>query len=112
MSTQPVRVVRHPGGVVELRLDDPGRGNALDLPTAEALRDRTAEVAADPGGAVLLRASGSTFCVGGDLRAFAGRGPATGEYVHAVATAAHAAVAALYELPVPVVTAVRGAAAG
>ncbi|MGW2642294.1 enoyl-CoA hydratase/isomerase family protein [Streptomyces sp. NPDC001348] len=112
MSTEPVRVVRHPDGVVELRLDDPGRGNALDLRTAEALRDRTAEVAGDPGGAVLLRASGNAFCVGGDLRAFAGRGRETGAYVHAVASAAHAAVTALYELPVPVVTAVRGAAAG
>ena len=30
-STGPVRTVRHPDGVVELRLDDPGRGNALDL---------------------------------------------------------------------------------
>ncbi|MER5220131.1 enoyl-CoA hydratase/isomerase family protein [Streptomyces flaveus] len=112
MSTQPVRVVRHPDGVVELRLEDPGRGNALDLPTAEALRDATAEVSADPGGAVLLRAAGAAFCVGGDLRAFAGRGEDTGAYVHAVATAAHAAVRTLYELPVPVVTAVRGAAAG
>jgi 2-(1,2-epoxy-1,2-dihydrophenyl)acetyl-CoA isomerase len=112
MSTEPVRVVRHPDGVVELSLEDAARGNALDLRTAEALRDATAEIAAAPGGAVLLRSSGSTFCVGGDLRAFAGRGADTGGYVHAVATAAHAAVATLYELPVPVVTAVRGAVAG
>ena len=111
-STEPVRLVRHPDGVVEVRLNDPGRGNALDLRTAEALREATAEVAADPGGAVLLRATGDSFCVGGDLRAFAGRGTETGTYVHAVATAAHGAVQALYELPVPVVTAVRGAAAG
>ncbi|GGS56295.1 enoyl-CoA hydratase/isomerase family protein [Streptomyces violaceus] len=112
VSTEPVRIVRHPDRVVELRLDDPGRGNALDLRTAEALRDTAREVAADPGGAVLLRAAGGSFCVGGDLRAFAGRGAGTGAYVHAVATAAHAAVQALYELPVPLVTAVRGAAAG
>ncbi|MEV0225644.1 enoyl-CoA hydratase/isomerase family protein [Streptomyces sp. NPDC050704] len=112
MNAQPVRVVRHPDGVVELRLEDPGRGNALDLPTAEALRDATAEVAADPGGAVLLRAAGGNFCVGGDLRAFVGRGEEVSPYVHAVATAAHAAVLSLYELPVPLVTAVRGAAAG
>ncbi|BBC30365.1 Enoyl-CoA hydratase [Streptomyces graminofaciens] len=112
VNIQPVRVVRHLDGVVELRLDDPGRGNALDLATAEALRDATAEMAADPGGAVLLRAAGGTFCVGGDLRAFTGRGEGTGTYVHAVATAAHAAILALHELPVPVVTAVRGAAAG
>ncbi|WP_086748203.1 MULTISPECIES: enoyl-CoA hydratase/isomerase family protein [Streptomyces] len=112
VNPEPVRVVRHPDGVVEVRLDDPGRGNALDLATAEALRDTTARVAADPGGAVLLRATGGTFCVGGDLRAFAGLGEGTGAYVHAVATAAHAAIQALHELPVPVVTAVRGAAAG
>jgi 2-(1,2-epoxy-1,2-dihydrophenyl)acetyl-CoA isomerase len=112
MSTQPVRVVRHPDGVVELLLDDPGRGNALDLPTAEALRDAAGAITADPGGAVLLRAAGGNFCVGGDLRAFAGRGADTSSYVHAVATAAHEAVRALHELPVPVVAAVRGAAAG
>ncbi|QYX81767.1 enoyl-CoA hydratase/isomerase family protein [Streptomyces akebiae] len=111
-STEPVRIVRHPDGVVELRLDDPGRGNALDLGTAEALRDTAVEVAADPGGAVLLRSTGGSFCVGGDLRAFAGLGAGTGAYVHAVASAAHAAIQALYELPVPLVTAVRGAAAG
>ncbi|MGW0374962.1 enoyl-CoA hydratase/isomerase family protein, partial [Streptomyces coeruleorubidus] len=70
VSTEPVRIVRHPDRVVELRLDDPGRGNALDLRTAEALRDTAREVATDPGGAVLLRAAGGSFCVGGDLRAF------------------------------------------
>ncbi|MET7689605.1 enoyl-CoA hydratase/isomerase family protein [Streptomyces sp. NPDC005483] len=111
-STEPVRIVRHPDRVVELRLDDPARGNALDLRTAEALRDTAREVAADPGGAVLLRATGGSFCVGGDLRAFAGRGAETGAYVRAVASAAHAAIQALYDLPVPLVTAVRGAAAG
>ncbi|MFF4116095.1 enoyl-CoA hydratase/isomerase family protein [Streptomyces sp. NPDC001714] len=111
-STGPFRIVRHPDGVVELRLDDPGRGNALDLRTAEALRDTAREVAGDPGGAVLLRAAGGTFCVGGDLRAFVGRGEETGTYVHAVASAAHAAVLTLHELPVPLVTAVRGAVAG
>ncbi|MGW2570075.1 enoyl-CoA hydratase/isomerase family protein [Streptomyces sp. NPDC001537] len=111
-STGPVRTVRRPDGVVELRLDDPGRGNALDLRTAEALRDTALEVAADPGSAVLLRSTGGSFCVGGDLRAFAGRGPETGAYVRSVACAAHAAIQVLYELPVPLVTAVRGAAAG
>ncbi|MGW0841718.1 enoyl-CoA hydratase/isomerase family protein [Streptomyces sp. NPDC002787] len=110
--TEPVRIVRNPDGVVELRLDDAERGNALDLRTAEALRDTASEVAADPGGAVLLRAAGGSFCVGGDLRAFAGRGAETGAYVHAVASAAHSAIQALHGLPVPLVTAVRGAAAG
>ncbi|MDW4904205.1 enoyl-CoA hydratase/isomerase family protein [Streptomyces sp. ADMS] len=111
-STEPVRIVRHHDGVVELRLDDPERKNALDLRTAEALRDTALEVAADPGGAVLLRSTGTGFCVGGDLRAFAGRGTETGAYVYAVASAAHTAVQALHDLPVPLVTAVRGAVAG
>lgn len=112
VSTEPVRIVRRPDRVVELRLTDPARGNALDLRTAEALRDAAHEVAADPGGAVLLRTVGGSFCMGGDLRAFAGRGAETGTYVRAVADAAHTAIQALYDLPVPLVTAVRGAAAG
>jgi enoyl-CoA hydratase/carnithine racemase len=111
-STEPVRIVRHPDHVVELRLADPAHGNALNLRTAEGLRDAARQVAADPGRAVLLRADGGSFCVGGDLHAFAGLGAATGPYVRAVADAAHTAIQALYDLPVPLVTAVRGAAAG
>ncbi len=88
----PVRVVRYPSGVVELLLDAPERGNALDLVSAESLAEAAHAVAADPGRAVLLRASGRNFCVGGDLRAFAGLGEQTGAYVRAVANAAHAAV--------------------
>jgi 2-(1,2-epoxy-1,2-dihydrophenyl)acetyl-CoA isomerase len=82
-----VRVIRHDEGVVELLLDDPDRGNALDLTAAEALRAAAAEVAGDPGRAVLLRPAGDTFCVGGDLRAFARRDGDTGRYVHSTALA-------------------------
>lgn len=107
-----VRVVRHSDGVVELLLDDAEHGNALNLETAEALRTAAADIADEPGGAVLLRARGRNFCVGGDLRAFASQGSGLADYVHKVAQAASDAVELLYALPVPVVTAVQGAAAG
>lgn len=108
----PIRVLRHPSGVVELLLDHADRGNALDLEGAEHLRAAAKQVADDPGRAVLLRAAGRNFCVGGDLRSFAGHGDQTGSYVREVALAAHAAVESLHSLPVPLVTAVQGAAAG
>ena len=114
MSTDngPVKVIRHPDGVVELLLDDAENGNGLNLDSAQALRAAANAIAADPGGAVLVRAAGRNFCVGGDLRAFAAQGADVGPYVHEVATAASAAIEVLYGLPVPVVTAVQGAAAG
>lgn len=107
-----IRVLRHPSGVVELLLDQADRGNSLDLEAAEQLRAAAESVAGDPGRAVLLRATGRDFCVGGDLRSFAGRGDGTGAYVREVAEAAHVAVERLDALPVPLITAVQGAVAG
>lgn len=112
MSEPPIRVLRHSSGVVELLLDQADRGNALDLDGAEHLRAAAEQVARDPGRVVLLRATGRNFCVGGDLRSFAGRGDRTGAYVGEVARAAHTAVESLHSLPVPLITAVQGAAAG
>ncbi|MFF4837012.1 enoyl-CoA hydratase/isomerase family protein [Streptomyces sp. NPDC001315] len=105
--------IRYAGDVAELVLSSPGRSNALDLDTAEQLRSATAEVAVGSGlRAVLLRAEGKNFCVGGDLRSFAAHGDDLGGYVKAVADAAHAARENLHRLPVPVICAVQGAVAG
>src|SRR2546425_11810774 len=67
------------GPVTTITLDRPERRNAVDPPTAEALRaafrafdqDRSARVA-------VLWGAGGTFCAGYDLKAFAAapRGPA------------------------------------
>jgi len=90
-----------------------GRGS-LDRDTKEQLRDVLAEVADDPSvRAVVLTGSGTSFCVGQDLR----------EHASALSSDATAAwdtlrdhynpiVTALATMPKPVIAAVNGVAAG
>ena len=66
-------------------------------------------------GAVLLAGEGPHFCVGADVAALAGAGAEAadpGAAVRALAGELHDLVRALAEVPVPVVAAVRGWAAG
>lgn len=104
--------LRVSGGVGRLRLERPEAANALDLPTARALRSLVEEAGADPSvRALLLTGAGRRFCAGGDVGAFAAAAdPAT--YLHELATEADAAVRALAEIEKPVVAAVHGAVAG
>ena len=88
-----------------------GRHGTLDgeaLPVIEA-----ALRALDPAetGAVLLVSEGSSFCTGGDVRAFASADD-RGAYVRGLADAFHRFITALVECPVPVVVGVPGWAAG
>ena len=125
------------GRVLRCVLSTAARGASLDF---AAVRDVTAALA-DAGsevGAVLVVGEGANFCTGGDVRAFAAaakgegasqRAPASeeriepesrpsdeatdvGGTVRALAGELHALVRALHEVPVPVVAAVHGWAAG
>jgi 2-(1,2-epoxy-1,2-dihydrophenyl)acetyl-CoA isomerase len=103
------------GAVARLTLARPEVGNAVGLQTARLLRD--AAVAAASCAAtrvVLLDAEGPAFCVGGDLREFAGVEDPSARVaaVAEVAQAVHEALLALLGAGVPVVTAVQGVAAG
>ncbi len=103
------------GRVLTITLDRPGVNNALDESAGRALASCLRESAGPDVGAVLLRASGRNFCVGGDLRSFAqGAGGLTGmpERVTATVVAAHEAILALADLEVPVVSALQGWVAG
>jgi 2-(1,2-epoxy-1,2-dihydrophenyl)acetyl-CoA isomerase len=114
MSDERVRL-QQSGSIAELVLTRGERGNALDLATAEQLRDAVVELTSlvpAEAAAVLLRAEGPHFCVGGDLRAFMGRGAQTREFVQGAADLLHEAVLGLTRLPVPLVVAVQGAVAG
>jgi len=112
MTSTKVRVERH-GALAELVLSAPERSNAIDLDFAEQLREAMAGIAvADGLHAVLVRAEGKNFCVGGDLRSFAVQGEQLPTYVKAVTDAAHQALESLAGLPIPVVSAVQGAVAG
>jgi 2-(1,2-epoxy-1,2-dihydrophenyl)acetyl-CoA isomerase len=111
--------LRGRGGIATLTLQHPTKPNPLTLELQAALLERVAEVAADPSvRALLVTASGRAFCVGADL----------GELTQARPNEAHATrgdrvawmmqtltnpiVQALRALPVPVLCAVNGAAAG
>jgi 2-(1,2-epoxy-1,2-dihydrophenyl)acetyl-CoA isomerase len=100
------------GDVARIALARPDRGNALDLPTAQALRDTIAKLGTGSDlGAVVLHGQGANFCVGGDLQSFADAADPRG-FLAELAATAHEALLGLHALDVPVITAVRGACAG
>lgn len=113
MASSTVRLEMN-GRLAEVILDSPERGNGINLETAQALRDVSAQIVAGRAdiGAVLIRATGKHFCVGGDLREFADAGTEMGPHLGRVAGTAHFAIETLAGLDVPVVSAVQGAIAG
>lgn len=99
-------------GVARLTMRRPDSGNAIDLELAIALREAVATLhGAEQVGAVLIHADGGSFCVGGDLRAFAGA-PDRSAYIAELAGTMHEAILGLRTLRSPVLSAVQGACAG
>ena len=98
------------GDLWRVTLARPDAGNVIDLPMAEQLAAAFAE-RPDGTRAVLLLAEGSRFCVGGDVRAFAGSND-PGAFVGRLASTWHEVVRLLMACPVPVVAGVQGAIAG
>jgi 2-(1,2-epoxy-1,2-dihydrophenyl)acetyl-CoA isomerase len=99
-------------GVARLTLDRPERGNAIDLTLARELSEVLQRWSVDRRvRAVLLTGAGSSFCVGGDLKSFAGQADLP-LHLTEVTTHLHAALSQLMALDAPVVAAVQGSAAG
>jgi 2-(1,2-epoxy-1,2-dihydrophenyl)acetyl-CoA isomerase len=99
-------------GLATLTLARPDAGNAIDLAMARELGEVTTAWSVDRGvRAVLLRAVGPTFCVGGDLKSFAAQDDLPGHLIE-VTTHFHAALSRLARMDAPVVAAVQGSAAG
>ena len=73
---------------------------------AESLDER------DDVGAVLLTGAGKNFSVGGDLRFMHDAGDDVADAVYGLASTMHAGIEALATLDAPVISVVRGAAAG
>jgi 2-(1,2-epoxy-1,2-dihydrophenyl)acetyl-CoA isomerase len=111
--TEPLLVDRA-GAVVTLTLHRPDSLNSLNVALKEALRDTLTSLAEDPDcRAVVLAGTGRAFCVGQDLREHVEMlesGSTTP--LETVAVHYNPLVRALAGLPIPVVAAVRGAAAG
>lgn len=99
--------------IAAITLNRPARGNAIDLPLAKNLKDallaceqtKTLRV-------ITLKGAGKLFCAGGDLAAIASEGTRAPAYVRELLTHLHDALLSMARIPVPVVAAVQGAAAG
>ncbi len=101
-------------GVATIRFTRPESGNAIDPRFTEDLDEATFRAAADPAvRAVLLCADGARFSVGGDLAVLGDLEPgALPVVLRQMIDTYHQGLERLTEIDAPVVTAVRGAAAG
>jgi 2-(1,2-epoxy-1,2-dihydrophenyl)acetyl-CoA isomerase len=88
-----------------------GKHGTLDGDALPVIEAALRAVDPDATGAVLLVSEGTSFCTGGDVRAFASAED-RGAYVKQLAEAFHGFITALVECPVPVVAGVPGWAAG
>ena len=99
--------------VAVLTLSRPDTGNAIDQEMADGLLKAALACASDDGiRAVVLTGRGKSFCVGGDVKAFAVAGPGASTLVQGLTASLHMAVARLARMEKPLVTAINGAAAG
>lgn len=100
-------------GIGHLVLCRPDRRNAVDVRAALELREALVRCAeADGVRALLIRATGPHFTVGGDLPFLAAEPERLAEVVGELLPAVQDATARVAELEIPVVCAARGAAAG
>lgn len=113
---RPLRVVEYgvEAGVAVIRLNRPDAGNAIDPTMVEDLYEAAFRAGADPTvRAVLVCGAGRNLSVGGDLPFFADtEDVARGSRLRQMTDLYHLALDRLAALDVPVVCAVRGAAAG
>ncbi len=102
------------GDVATLTLNRPDRLNALNVELATALRDALRRVSGDAEvRCVVLTGAGRAFCSGGDLvllRSARSRG--AGQELEGLLRAGTEIVLAITDLPMPILAAVNGPAAG
>ncbi len=112
-SSAPPLGLSFEGRVAVITLDRPASFNAIDLPMAQAMAAAVNVIGADASlRAVLLRGAGRSFCGGGDVKAMQAHADDLPAFIGPVIDAFHEAVLGLARLPLPVVAAVQGAAAG
>jgi 2-(1,2-epoxy-1,2-dihydrophenyl)acetyl-CoA isomerase len=100
-------------GVAHLRLSDAEHHNRIGPPFVAALADAAAECDGHSDvRAVLISAAGPSFSVGGDLDYLGERAERMAEELDVMIGLYHATLTQLAALPVPVVCAVQGGAAG
>jgi 2-(1,2-epoxy-1,2-dihydrophenyl)acetyl-CoA isomerase len=108
----PIRVEVEDGLAV-VSLSQAARGNPIDGAFTKAFRETAAELwDTENLRAVLLRADGKNFSVGGDLKSFLPERARLGPLVRQWTSDLHMGLQRFWALPVPVVAAVQGFAMG
>ena len=111
-SNESIRVELQDGLAI-LTLAQPARGNPIDGTFARDLKQVAADLLNAPTlRAVLLRAEGTNFSFGGDLKAFYPERERLGPLVRSWTGDLHMALQRFWRLPVPVVVEVQGFAMG
>lgn len=101
--------------IAVITLDRPGRGNAIDMETHDALERVWPALAADKDvRAIVLTGAGHHFSTGGDIEAMAARAAAGEAFDHAltIGPATRRLFDAILDTPQPIIAAVNGHATG
>lgn len=113
IDSGPVLLSMDDDGLAHLRLNRPEASNGMDVPFLRALYDAVMTATGRPElRAVLLTGEGSNFCAGGDVKTFASKGDGLPDYLREATAWLQNVAQGLLGLPVPVVAAVHGFAAG
>ncbi|TCK24530.1 enoyl-CoA hydratase/isomerase family protein [Pseudonocardia endophytica] len=113
IDSGPVLLDLDDDGVARLRLNRPEASNGMSVEFLRALYDAVMTATGRPELRVLLlTGEGPNFCAGGDVKTFAGKGEALPDYLREATAWLQNVAQGLLALPVPVVAAVHGFAAG
>jgi 2-(1,2-epoxy-1,2-dihydrophenyl)acetyl-CoA isomerase len=100
-------------GIGIITLNRPERGNVIDLAFGREFRDAAHKIADDAQVRVLLiRAAGTQFCVGGDLKSMREAGSDPTDFFLELTRDLHEGLAVMARMDAPVLAEVRGTAAG
>lgn len=106
-------LLHYEDAIATLTLNRPAASNGMNIEMMKAIYEAVMRCHRDPRVRVVhLRGAGSNFCAGGDVREFASKGEALGDFLKEVTSYLQIAVGALIRLDAVVVTEVQGYAAG
>lgn len=108
-----IKLVTSPGGLATVVLSQAARGNPIDGAFCREFKQLMYRLWNQPGlRAVLIRAEGKNFSVGGDVKSFCANAAELPERIHEWTGDLHMGLARAWHLPVPVVVEVQGWAMG
>ena len=107
-----VEISNHDAGVRELRLNDPGRRNAMSIALGDELRAAVAACVDDDVSVVVVTGAGTAFCAGADLPELFGDVDQPAEQMQQRLRDYYRAFLDVHRLTMPTIAAVNGPAVG